>query len=75
MNKMLRFRLEKGVGRGNGVHIIKARVRAEVGARINKICEDVEGRIGSLINNFTPSAIGCNNPNGPTMLGPLRCCI
>lgn len=46
------------MGRGKGVHITIARVRARVGARINRIWEDVEGRMGSLINNFTPSAIG-----------------
>lgn len=63
------------MGRGNGVHIIIARARARVGARINRSWEDVDGRMGSLINSFTPSAIGCRSPNGPTTLGPLRCCI
>lgn len=61
------------MGRGKGVHMIIARVKARVGARINKIWEDVDGRIGSLIKSFTPSAIGCKSPNGPTTLGPLRC--
>lgn len=43
---------------GKGVHITIARVRARVGASMNKICEDVDGRIGSLINSLIPSAIG-----------------
>lgn len=55
---MLRFKLEYGVGRGRGVHMIMAKVRARVGAKINKIWEDGAGRMGSLINNFTPSATG-----------------
>ena len=29
-----------------------------MGAKRNKTGEEVEGRTGSLINNFTPSAIG-----------------
>lgn len=32
------------------------------------------GIIVSLINNFSPSANGCNNPSNPTTFGPrLRC--
>lgn len=38
--------------------MIIARVRARVGVSMNKICEDVDGRIGSLVNSFKPSAIG-----------------
>lgn len=33
-------------------------VNAITGIRINKVCEDVEGRTGSLVNSFNPSAIG-----------------
>lgn len=33
-------------------------MRASKGARRNKIGEEVEGRTGSLIKSFTPSAIG-----------------
>lgn len=35
-----------------------ARARARDGARINKVCEEVDGRMGSFVNNFRPSAIG-----------------
>lgn len=58
IKRMLRFISENAMGMGNGVHIIIANVRAIVGARRNRICEDVDGRIGSLINSFTPSAMG-----------------
>lgn len=75
IRRMLKFKSEYGNGRGRGVHKSMARIRAIVGARINRSCEDVEGRMGSLINNLIPSAIGWSRPNGPTILGPLRCCI
>lgn len=58
MKRMLRFMSENAIGIGNGVHIVNANVRAMVGARINMICDDEDGRIGSLINSFTPSATG-----------------
>ena len=32
------------------------------------------GMMSSLKISLTPSAAGCNNPHGPTRLGPLRCC-
>lgn len=63
------------MGIGNGAHIIIARIRASVGVKMNNICAAVAGWTGSLINSLTPSAIGCRSPNGPTLLGPLRCCI
>lgn len=37
-------------------------MRANTGARRNRMGEEVEGRIGSLMNSFTPSAIGCKSP-------------
>lgn len=37
--------------------------------------EEVEGRMGSLMNSLIPSAIGWSRPKGPTMLGPLRDCM
>lgn len=43
---------------GMGAQSVNARVRASTGAKTKSTGEDVEGRIGSLINNFTPSAIG-----------------
>lgn len=75
MNSTLKFILISGCGMGNGVHIIKAKVRARVGAIINKVREDVNGCIGSLVNSLIASAIGCNRPYGPTILGPFRSCI
>lgn len=41
-----------------GAHRVSARVRASMGVNKNKIGEEVEGRTGSLINSFTPSAMG-----------------
>lgn len=59
---MLKFILISGCGMGNGIHIIKARVKARVGAIINRMRDDVSGCMGSLINNLIASAIGCNKP-------------
>ena len=70
--RMLRLRSAAGRGRGIGAHRISARERARIGVKINIRGEDVEGRIGSLINNLIPSAMGCRRPTGPTKLGPLR---
>lgn len=47
---------------GSGIHIVRARVRARMGAVINMDAEEVSGRRGSLVNNFTASAIGCRSP-------------
>lgn len=41
-----------------GVQRVRARVNASMGARRNNTGEEVDGRTGSLINSFTPSAIG-----------------
>lgn len=60
---------------GSGVQMVSAIVRAKIGAIINIEIDDVRGRSGSFVNSFTASAIGCNNPYGPTMFGPLRNCI
>ena len=43
---------------GIGAQRVRASVRARIGVIRNKNGEEVEGRIGSLINSFTPSAIG-----------------
>lgn len=45
-----------------GAQRVRARVRASIGARRNRTGEDVEGRTGSLMNSFTPSAIGWRRP-------------
>lgn len=75
MNSSPRFRSARGNGIGSGVQIEIARRRASIGVVINRIGEDVDGRIGSLMNSFTPSATGCSSPKGPTTLGPFRPCM
>lgn len=47
---------------GRGAQSVMARVSASIGARIKRIGEAAEGRIGSLMKSFTPSAIGCSSP-------------
>lgn len=69
------FMLIRGWGIGSGIHIVIARVRARVGAMINRVTEDVEGLRGSLMNNFMASANGWSRPYGPTTFGPFRSCI
>lgn len=53
-----RLRSAKGNGMGSGVQMEIARSRASMGVMINNTGEDVDGRIGSFTNNFTPSANG-----------------
>lgn len=56
--RMPRFRFDSVKGIGRGIQIISARVSAIIGIIRNRVCDDVDGRTGSLINNFSPSAIG-----------------
>lgn len=74
-NKSPKLRSAKENGRGRGVQMEIARSRASIGVAINRIGEDVEGRMGSLMNSFTPSAKGCRRPYGPTIFGPFRPCM
>lgn len=60
---------------GRGIHIVRAKVSARIGAMMNIETDEVSGFNGSLVNSFTASAIGCRRPYGPTMLGPFRNCI
>lgn len=53
-----RFRFDNINGIGRGVQIIRARASAIVGMAINRVCDDVDGRTGSLMKSFKPSAIG-----------------
>ena len=62
MKRIPRLRSASGYGRGMGVHSIKARVSAIIGAKRNKRGEEVEGRTGSLINSLIPSAMGWRRP-------------
>lgn len=75
MKSRLRFMLVRGWGIGMGIHMVRARVRARIGASRNMVVEDVSGRSGSFVNSFMASAIGCRSPYGPTTTGPLRSCI
>lgn len=72
---MPKLRSARENGSGSGIQMEIARRRASIGVAIKRIGEDVDGRIGSLINSFTPSAKGCRRPNGPTMFGPFRPCM
>lgn len=74
-NMTPRFMSESEMGIGIGVQIIIAKESAIIGARRKSVWDEVDGRIGSLMNILTPSAIGWRRPVGPTMLGPFRCCI
>lgn len=62
MNSTPRFMLIRGCGMGSGVHIVRASDRARIGAIMNMVTDDVSGRVGSLVNSFTASAIGCSRP-------------
>lgn len=58
MNRTPRFMLIRGYGIGSGIHIVRASVRARIGATMNMVIDDVSGWRGSLMNSFTASAIG-----------------
>ena len=62
INRTPRLRSMTGWGIGMGAHSVRARVSARIGAAKNRKGEEVEGRTGSLINNLTPSAMGCSRP-------------
>ena len=47
-----------GYGMGSGIHMVRASVRARIGAMMNINMEDVRGLRGSLVKSFTASAIG-----------------
>ena len=54
---------------------IKLKIKATIGANTNKLVFALTGKISSFVNNFKPSAKGCNNPKNPILFGPLRRCI
>lgn len=62
INRTPRFMLMRGYGMGRGIHMVRARLRARIGARINIEIEDVAGRSGSLIKSLMASAIGWSRP-------------
>ena len=55
--------------------MVRARLRARTGARINMEIEEVAGRNGSLMKSLIASAMGWSRPYGPTTFGPFRNCM
>ena len=74
-NSSPRLRSARGNGSGRGNQIVRARSSARIGVIMKRKGEEVDGRIGSLMNSFTPSATGWSRPKGPTMFGPFRACM
>lgn len=62
INRIVRLRSVTGWGSGRGAQRVRASVKASIGASKNSRGEEEEGRTGSLINSFTPSAMGCKSP-------------
>lgn len=62
INRMPRFRSAIGKGMGIGVQSTKARVRASMGVKRKRIGDEVDGRTGSFIKSFSPSAMGWRRP-------------
>lgn len=62
MKRIPRLMSTTGYGIGIGAHKINARARISMGARRKRTGDEAEGRTGSLINSFTPSANGWSNP-------------
>ena len=48
---------------------------ASTGASRNRPLLAPAGMMISFISSFSPSAIGCSQPLGPTRLGPMRTCM
>lgn len=61
-NSNPRFKSASECGSGRGSQIDNASRRASIGAMVNNMYEELVGWIGSLINSFSPSAIGCKMP-------------
>lgn len=58
INRIPRFRSAMGNGIGRGAHRVSARVKAKIGVKRNKNGEAVDGRTGSFVKSFRPSANG-----------------
>lgn len=57
-NSSPRLRSAKEKGSGRGIQMEIASRRASMGVAMNRIGEEVDGRIGSLMNSLIPSARG-----------------
>lgn len=62
INSKPRLRFKTEWGRGRGIHMRRARVKAVVGVARNRKWDEWEGRTGSLVKSFNPSAIGWRRP-------------
>jgi hypothetical protein len=62
INRIPKFMLIRGCGIGNGIHIMRARESARVGAMENSSGEEASGHIGSLINSFSALTNGWRMP-------------
>lgn len=62
INRTPKFISIRGYGMGRGIHIVRARLSAKIGAKMNIEIEDVAGRNGSLIKSLIASAIGWSRP-------------
>jgi hypothetical protein len=54
---------------------MKAGMVAMIGARMNTTRSAALGMMSSFSASLMPSARLCSRPNGPTRLGPIRCCM
>lgn len=61
-NRIPKFNSMNASAIGIGIHRRRAKIKASIGAKKNNCGMEEEGLIGSLINNFTPSAIGWSRP-------------
>lgn len=62
INRIPRLRSVTGCGKGMGAHRVMARASANIGVARNRNGDDVDGRTGSLMKSFTPSAMGWSSP-------------
>ena len=60
---------------GMTAHATSAGASVSMGAMMNKNLLALVGTMISLSSSFKTSAIGCNQPRGPTRLGPTRICM
>lgn len=58
MKRIPKLRSMTEYGMGIGAQRVRASVSASIGASRKRTGEEVEGRTGSLMNSFTPSAMG-----------------
>jgi len=62
------------IPKGITIQDTKLNTNINNGAKRKMFEFEVLGIKSSLVNNFKPSANGCNNPKIPTIFGPFRLC-